>query len=61
MYHGPGSRWWQVQYSCQGSAPSRASRPGTVRTVKRSGRRRADSSSQDNGVETGAPARARGE
>src|SRR6516164_4029077 len=49
-----------VLISAQGSDASPARRSGTVSTVKPPGRTLFSTSSQDSGVETGAPGRARG-
>ena len=53
--------WRSVGISAQGSDFSLARRSGTVSTVKSAGLTPFSSSSQNSGVATGAPLRARGE
>jgi putative intracellular protease/amidase len=54
------SDWRTFRISAHGSEPSLASRSGTVRTVRPTGRIPFSTSSHNRGVETGAPSRARG-
>src|SRR6516164_10964196 len=53
--------WRSLPISAQGSVSRAARRWGTVATVKPSGRTPCSTSSQNSGVDTGAPGRARGE